>query len=38
MVGEVITFLHRNIRIVTPAVLLMAAAAVVVIAHLLHAR
>ena len=38
MVGEFITFLHRNIRIVTPAVLLVAAGAVFAIAHLLHAR
>jgi hypothetical protein len=38
MVGEFITFLHRHVRIVTPAVLLMGAGAIFAIAHLFHAR
>jgi hypothetical protein len=38
MVGEFITFLHRNIRVVTPAVLLVGAGAVFALTHLLHAR
>lgn len=38
MVGEFITFLHRNVRIVTPAVLVMGAGAALLVAHLLHPR
>lgn len=38
MVGEFITFLHRNIRVVTPSVLLAGAGAAFALAHLFHAR
>ena len=37
MVGEFITFLHRNVRVVTPAVLIMGVAGVFGLAHLLRA-
>ena len=38
MVGEFITFLHRHVRIVTPAVVLAWAAAMVALIHLFTAR
>ncbi|GEM_PF-5686417 len=38
MVGEFITFLHRHVRIVTPAVVLGFAAATFAVFHLLTAR
>lgn len=38
MVGEFITFLHRHVRIVTPAVVLAFAAATFAVFHLLTAR
>ena len=38
MVGEFITFLHRNVRVVAPAILVMGAAAVFGLAHILNGR
>lgn len=38
MVGEFITFLHRHVRIVTPAVVLVSAAAMVALIRLFTAR
>jgi hypothetical protein len=38
MVGEFITFLHRNVRIVTPAVVIAWAVGMVALVHLFLAR
>ena len=38
MVGEFITFLHRHVRIVTPAVVLVWAAGMFALIHLFTAR
>jgi hypothetical protein len=38
MVGEFITFLHRHVRILTPAVVLVWAAGMFALVHLLIAR